>query len=153
MIGCVGGGSNFTGFIAPFVREKIGASAIEPDSIPAPNQGEYRYDRADYSEMTPRILMYTLGHRFVPPPVHSGGLRYHGKTPVLSALVKNNVVDTRTYGQREVFDAGRVFLKVFLLRRKATMRCWVRSTRQGTLREPGASTSSSSACRGMAIWI
>ena len=55
--------------------------------------------------------MYTLGHRFVPPPVHSGGLRYHGKTPVLSALVKNNVVATRTYGQREVVDAGRVFLK------------------------------------------
>ena len=116
MIGSVGGGSNFTGFIAPFVRDKIGGSAIEfraiePDSIPTLSQGEYRYDWADFSELTPRILMYTLGHRFVPPPVHSGGLRYHGKTPVLSALVKNDVVDTRTYGQREVFDAGRVFLK------------------------------------------
>ncbi|MXW52795.1 MAG: TrpB-like pyridoxal phosphate-dependent enzyme [Gammaproteobacteria bacterium] len=116
MVGCVGGGSNFTGFIAPFVPEKIGGSpiefrAIEPDSIPTLSQGEYRYDWADFSELTPRILMYTLGHRFVPPPVHSGGLRYHGKTPVLSALVKNDVVNTRTYGQKEVFEAGQVFLK------------------------------------------
>ncbi|MDE0661402.1 MAG: TrpB-like pyridoxal phosphate-dependent enzyme [Gammaproteobacteria bacterium] len=116
MIGCVGGGSNFTGFVAPFVRDRIGGKpiefrAIEPDSIPTLSQGEYRYDWADFSELTPRILMYTLGHRFVPPPVHSGGLRYHGKTPVLSALVKNNVVNTRTYSQQEVFDAGRVFLK------------------------------------------
>jgi len=116
MIGCVGGGSNFTGFVAPFVPDQIGGSeiefrAIEPESIPTLSRGEYRYDWADFSELTPRILMYTLGHRFVPPPVHSGGLRYHGKTPVLSALVKNNVVGTRTYGQREVFDAGRLFLK------------------------------------------
>lgn len=116
MIGCVGGGSNFTGFIAPFVRDKLNGSsiefqAIEPDSIPTLSQGEYRYDWADFSELTPRILMYTLGHRFVPPPVHSGGLRYHGKTPVLSALVKNKLVRTQTYCQRDVFDAGRVFLK------------------------------------------
>lgn len=116
MLGCVGGGSNFTGFIAPFVPEKIGGSpiefrAIEPDSIPTLSEGEYRYDWADFSELTPRILMYTLGHRFVPPPVHSGGLRYHGKTPVLSALVKHKVVDTRTFEQRRVFDAGRVFLR------------------------------------------
>ena len=116
MIGCVGGGSNFTGFIAPFVREKLNGSsiefrAIEPDSIPTLSQGEYRYDWADFSELTPRILMYTLGHRFVPPPVHYGGLRYHGKTPVLSALVKNKVVRTRTYSQKEVFDAGRLFLR------------------------------------------
>ena len=116
MIGCVGGGSNFTGFIAPFVPEKVGGSpiefrAIEPESIPTLSRGEYRYDWADFSELTPRILMYTLGHRFVPPPVHSGGLRYHGKTPVLSALVRNDVVGTRTFGQREVFDAGRLFLK------------------------------------------
>ena len=116
MVGCVGGGSNFTGFIAPFVRDKIEGSpvefrAIEPESIPTLSEGEYRYDWADFSELTPRILMYTLGHRFVPPPVHSGGLRYHGKTPVLSALVKNDVVGTRTYSQREVFDAGRLFLR------------------------------------------
>lgn len=116
MIGCVGGGSNFTGFIAPFVREKLNGSsvelrAIEPDSIPTLSQGEYRYDWADFSELTPRILMYTLGHRFVPPPVHSGGLRYHGKTPILSALVKNELVQSRTYSQREVFEAGRLFLK------------------------------------------
>lgn len=115
MIGCVGGGSNFTGFIAPFVREKLDGSsvelrAIEPDSIPTLSQGEYRYDWADFSELTPRILMYTLGHRFVPPPVHSGGLRYHGKTPILSALVKNELVQSRTYSQREVFEAGRLFL-------------------------------------------
>lgn len=117
MIGCVGGGSNFTGFIAPFVREKLDGSsvelrAIEPDSIPTLSQGEYRYDWADFSELTPRILMYTLGHRFVPPPVHSGGLRYHGKTPILSALVKNELVQSRTYSQREVFEAGRLFLKI-----------------------------------------
>lgn len=116
MVGCVGGGSNFTGFIAPFVRDKIEGSpiefrAIEPESIPTLSEGEYRYDWADFSELTPRILMYTLGHRFVPPPVHSGGLRYHGKTPVLSALVKHGVVGTKTYSQKDVFDAGRVFLK------------------------------------------
>ena len=116
MIGCVGGGSNFTGFIAPFVHNQINGTsiefrAIEPDEIPTFSKGQYRYDWADFAKLTPRILMYTLGHDFVPPSVHSGGLRYHGKTPVLSALVRNNVVTTRTYGQKAVFDAGRLFLK------------------------------------------
>jgi tryptophan synthase beta chain len=116
MIGCVGGGSNFVGFISPFLGAKLaGASidflAVEPDDVPCLTSGEYRYDFADFNEQTPRVPMYTLGHRFQPPAVHSGGLRYHGKTPTLSFLVKSKIVTPRAYSQRSVFEAGRLFLE------------------------------------------
>jgi tryptophan synthase beta chain len=115
LLGCVGGGSNFAGFIAPFVKEKVLGSdlkfvACEPENIATLSSGDYRYDWADYGKHTPRISMYTLGHDFQPPKIHSGGLRYHGKTPVLSALVKNGIVETRTVSQPSVFEAGRILL-------------------------------------------
>jgi tryptophan synthase beta chain len=116
MIGCVGGGSNFVGFIAPFIEARLrGAAldliAVEPEDVPCLTSGEYRYDFADFDEQTPRLPMYTLGHRFQPPPVHSGGLRYHGKTPTLSYLVKHKIVTPRAYSQRAVFEAGQLFLE------------------------------------------
>ncbi len=116
MVGCVGGGSNFTGFIAPFVHDKLDGAAIdfvavEPESIPCLTAGTYRYDWADYTGLTPRVKMYTLGHQFVPPAIHSGGLRYHGKTPLLSCLVHHGVVRAVSFPQEEIFKAGPLFLK------------------------------------------
>jgi tryptophan synthase beta chain len=116
LLGCVGGGSNFAGFIAPFVKDKVQGRAMrfiacEPENIATLTTGAYRYDWADYGKHTPRISMYTLGHDFQPPKIHSGGLRYHGKTPVLSALVKNGIVETTTVTQPSVFEAGQILLK------------------------------------------
>ncbi len=115
LIGCVGGGSNFTGFVSPFVTAgELGRPlcvAAESAAVPTLTQGQYRYDWADFGRQTPRIPMMTLGSDFVPPPIHSGGLRYHGKTPVLSALVKHGMVAARAFEQRDVFEAGRLFLK------------------------------------------
>lgn len=116
MVGCVGGGSNFAGFIGPFVRDKVDGTnmtfvACEPDSIATLTSGEYRYDWADFGKHTPRISMFTLGHDFKPPSIHSGGLRYHGKTPLLSALVKHKLVQSRTVSQASVFRAGQLLLR------------------------------------------
>ncbi|MCX5210094.1 TrpB-like pyridoxal phosphate-dependent enzyme [Kitasatospora sp. NBC_00240] len=113
LVGCVGGGSNFTGFVAPFVTgdDVPLCIAAEPSSVPTLTKGEFRYDWADYERQTPRIPMYTLGSDFVPPPIHSGGLRYHGKTPILSSLVKNGLVTPRSFDQQDVFEAGRLFLR------------------------------------------
>lgn len=113
LVGCVGGGSNFTGFIAPFVTDDRPPLCIaaEPAAIPTLTQGEFRYDWADYGRHTPRIQMYTLGSDFMPPAIHSGGLRYHGKTPILSAMVKHGLVTPRDFGQEDVFRAGQLFLK------------------------------------------
>jgi tryptophan synthase beta chain len=113
LVGCVGGGSNFTGFVAPFVTgdDRPLCIAAEPASVPTLTTGEFRYDWADYERQTPRIPMYTLGSDFVPPPIHSGGLRYHGKTPILSSLVKHGLITPRSFEQQEVFEAGRLFLR------------------------------------------
>jgi tryptophan synthase beta chain len=116
MVGCVGGGSNFVGFIAPFVTSKVEGSQIrfiaaEPDSVPCLTKGTYRYDWADYNQLTPKIKMFTLGNKFIPPDIHSGGLRYHGKTPILSSLVKNNLIEAESYPQKEVFKAGKLFFE------------------------------------------
>jgi tryptophan synthase beta chain len=116
MIGCVGGGSNFIGFTAPFLfaapsGRKMEFIAAEPEQVPCLTAGEYRYDWADYNRQTPRLAMYTLGSDFVPPPIHAGGLRYHAKTPVLSALVKHGIVGSHSYPQADVFAAGQLFLR------------------------------------------
>jgi tryptophan synthase beta chain len=116
MIGCVGGGSNFVGFTAPFLfaapsGRTIEFIAAEPEQIPCLTVGEYRYDWADYNRQTPRLAMYTLGSDFLPPPIHAGGLRYHAKNPVLSVLVKHRIVGSRSYPQDEVFTAGQLFLR------------------------------------------
>lgn len=117
MTGCVGGGSNFAGACFPFVREKLAGDdiefiACEPRACPTLTRGEYKYDFGDTSELTPLIKMYTLGHKFVPPPIHSGGLRYHGMAPLFSALTDSGVIARRSYHQNEVFEAAVAFARV-----------------------------------------
>ncbi len=116
MVGCIGGGSNFGGFILPFVEEamkkkEIEFIAVEPTTCPSITKGEYKYDYGDTAKQTPLIKMYTLGHDFIPPSIHAGGLRYHGKAPIISLLAKKGIVKTRTYDQNEIFEAGRIFTK------------------------------------------
>jgi tryptophan synthase beta chain len=112
VVGCVGGGSNFAGLAYPFIRRSLreGAStrflAAEPAACPTLTRGAYRYDFGDTVGLTPLIPMYTLGHDFVPPPVHAGGLRYHGDAPSLSALVRQEVVEATAIAQTAAFDAA-----------------------------------------------
>ena len=117
LIGCVGGGSNFAGFTFPFIGEKMRKKnnaqfiAVEPTVVPSLTAGKYEYDFGDTAGMTPLLLMYTLGHEFVPSPIHAGGLRYHGAAPTVSNLVKNKMVKAVAYQQKEVFDAAVLFAK------------------------------------------
>ena len=83
--------------------------AVESSAVPTFGKGEYKYDFQDFLEYLPMIKMYTLGHKFVPPKIHAGGLRYHGKTPTLSLLVNNGVVKTKSYDQKQVLMAGKIF--------------------------------------------
>src|SRR5947209_447832 len=112
VVACVGGGSNFGGLAFPFVRRVVrdGAKtrfvAAEPAACPTLTRGAYAYDFGDTAGLTPLMPMYTLGHDFVPPPVHAGGLRYHGDSPLLSALVKQGLVEPRAYRQHETFEAA-----------------------------------------------
>jgi tryptophan synthase beta chain len=112
VIGCVGGGSNFAGLAFPFVREVLRGKAqmrflaAEPAACPTLTRGVYRYDFGDTAGLTPLMPMFTLGHDFVPPPMHAGGLRYHGDAPMLCGLVRAGLVDARAYGQNEVFEAA-----------------------------------------------
>jgi tryptophan synthase beta chain len=116
VIGCCGGGSNFAGLCFPFVKdkldgEKITLLAVEPTACPTMTRGQYRYDFGDTAMKTPLMKMHTLGHGFVPPPVHSGGLRYHGMAPLVSLLISKGVIDTAAYHQTEVFDAALTFAR------------------------------------------
>jgi tryptophan synthase beta chain len=112
VIGCVGGGSNFGGLAFPFVRRvlrdgfKTRFIAAEPAACPTLTRGVYAYDFGDTVGLTPLMPMYTLGHDFVPPPVHAGGLRYHGDSPLLCRLVKQGLVEPRAYRQNETFEAA-----------------------------------------------
>ncbi len=116
VIGCAGGGSNFSGFALPFVRDKIHGKelkiiAAEPTSCPTMTKGPYVYDFGDTAETTPLIPMHSLGHGFIPPPIHAGGLRYHGMAPILSRLVVDGFVEARAYAQLETFAAGITFAR------------------------------------------
>ena len=112
VVGCVGGGSNFAGMAFPYVRRVLRGEAktrfvaAEPAACPTLTRGAYRYDFGDTVGMTPLLPMYTLGHDFVPPPVHAGGLRYHGDSPMVSGLVKHGLVEARAYRQNETFEAA-----------------------------------------------
>jgi tryptophan synthase beta chain len=112
VVGCVGGGSNFAGLSFPFIRRVLrdGAKtrflAAEPAACPTLTRGAYRYDFGDTVGMTPLLPMYTLGHDFVPPPVHAGGLRYHGDAPMLCGLVKAGLIEARAYAQNPAFEAA-----------------------------------------------
>jgi tryptophan synthase beta chain len=117
VIGCVGGGSNYGGFSYPFMSDKIAGKldarfiATEPAACPTLTRGQFAYDFGDTGQMTPLLPMYTLGHTFVPAPVHAGGLRYHGDSPSISLLVKNGLMEARAYTQNQVFEAGVQFAK------------------------------------------
>jgi len=117
LVGCVGGGSNFAGFTFPFIGEKLKKGkgpefiAVEPTVVPSLTQGKFEYDFGDTAGMTPLLLMYTLGHDFVPSPIHAGGLRYHGAAPTVSQLVKKKVVKPVAYQQKEVFEAAMTFAR------------------------------------------
>lgn len=117
MVGCVGGGSNFAGFAFPFIKDKIKGKrdikfiAVEPMACPTMTKGPYRYDFGDTAGMTPLVLMHTLGHRFVPPGIHAGGLRYHGNAPLLSLLVDQKIVEPRAVHQTDCFKAAILFAK------------------------------------------
>ena len=118
VIGCVGGGSNFAGLAYPFVREKLAGArpdlrvlAVEPESCPTLTRGAYAYDFGDSVGLTPLVKMYTLGHDFVPPGIHAGGLRYHGDSPSLSQLVHEGVIEARAYHQLPCFEAAVQFAR------------------------------------------
>jgi tryptophan synthase beta chain len=112
VIGCVGGGSNFAGLAYPLIRRRLREGtetrfvAAEPAACPTLTRGAYRYDFGDTVGLTPLIPMYTLGHDFVPPPVHAGGLRYHGDAPSLSGLVKEGIVEAQAIRQISAFEAA-----------------------------------------------
>jgi len=111
-----GGGSNLGGIALPFMRDKINGKdvkivAVEPASCPTLTKGIFTYDYADVAKMTPLLYMYTLGHNFMPPSIHAGGLRYHGDSPILSQLRKDGLLDAVAYNQTEVFKAGELFAK------------------------------------------
>jgi tryptophan synthase beta chain len=118
IVGCVGGGSNFAGLTFPFVRRVLRGEAktrflaAEPSACPTLTRGAYRYDFGDTVGMTPLLPMYTLGHDFVPPPLHAGGLRYHGDAPMLCGLVKHGLVEARAFGQNAAFEAAVRFARV-----------------------------------------
>jgi tryptophan synthase beta chain len=117
VVGCVGGGSNFGGLAFPWLRRNLreGATtrfvAAEPAACPTLTRGVYAYDFGDTAGLTPLMPMFTLGHDFVPPPVHAGGLRYHGDSPLLSALVRGGLVEARAYRQNETFAAALDFAR------------------------------------------
>ncbi|HJN86930.1 MAG: TrpB-like pyridoxal phosphate-dependent enzyme [Dehalococcoidia bacterium] len=117
VIGCVGGGSSFAGIAFPFIEDhltqgrKIQFIAVEPEACPTITRGAFTYDFGDTAQMTPLIKMFTLGHTFVPPPIHSGGLRYHGMSPLISHLCDAGIVEARAVYQKAIFEAAMLFAR------------------------------------------
>jgi tryptophan synthase beta chain len=115
VIGCVGGGSNFAGFAYPFLWKKFSEGknvrviAVEPSSCPTLTKGKYAFDYGDTAAMAPIVKMHTLGHTFVPPGIHAGGLRYHGMAPSLSALVEHGDIEAQAVPQVATFEAAVAF--------------------------------------------
>ncbi len=118
IVGCVGGGSNFAGLFLPFVKDKIDGTkpdlriiCVEPASCPTLTKGPYAWDYGDVAGLAPIVRMYTLGHDFIPPPVHAGGLRYHGMAPIICHLHKLGLVEARAEHQLATFEAGVTFAR------------------------------------------
>jgi len=116
IVGCVGGGSNFAGLAFPFIPEKLKGKnihiiAVEPTACPTLTKGPFRYDFGDTAKMTPLLKMFTLGHSFVPPGIHAGGLRYHGMAPLVSHIVDKGIAEARAYPQTACFEAALMFAK------------------------------------------
>jgi tryptophan synthase beta chain len=117
VIGCAGGGSNFSGLAFPFLRDKLAGQssvrflAVEPASCPSLTKGEYRYDFGDAAGTTPLLKMHTLGNGFRPAPIHAGGLRYHGMAPLVSHLYDQGFIEAIAYKQNECFEAAMRFIR------------------------------------------
>jgi len=117
VVGCVGGGSNFSGLAFPFLRDRLQGKtktrflAAEPDACPTITKGKYAYDFGDTGEMTPLVKMHTLGHQFIPAGIHAGGLRYHGMAPLVSALVEHGFIEAAAFPQSTVFEAAVQFAR------------------------------------------
>jgi tryptophan synthase beta chain len=115
LIACVGGGSNFAGFTYPFVHEKLNGGsdheiiAVEPSACPTLTKGEYKYDFGDSSGFTPMLKMFTLGHNFIAPSIHAGGLRYHGMSPQISILKETDIIKAVSVDQNDAFSAAKLF--------------------------------------------
>ena len=118
LVGCTGGGSNFSGLAFPFIGKKfrdnqnIKVIACEPRSCPSLTKGKYVYDFGDTGHLTPLVKMHTLGSTFIPPATHSGGLRYHGMAPMVSHLKELGIIEAKAFGQKECFEAGIKFANV-----------------------------------------
>jgi len=118
IIGCAGGGSNAAGMFLPFLKDKLDGNKpnlrvinVEPYSCPTMTKGPFAYDYGDSAKLAPIVKMYTLGHRYMPPPIHAGGLRYHGMAPIISHLLKLGLVEARAVHQLETFEAGIMFAR------------------------------------------
>ena len=116
VIGCIGGGSNFAGLSFPFLQDKLRGRtvrvvAVEPTACPTLTKGQYLYDFGDTARTTPLIKMYTLGHSFIPPGIHAGGLRYHGDAPTVCLLYQQGYIEAVAYPQRAVFEAAVTFAR------------------------------------------
>jgi len=118
LVGCVGGGSSFGGFTFPFVQDKLAGKArdlriiaVEPTACPSLTKGQYRYDFGDEAGMTPLMKMYTLGHSFIPAPIHAGGLRYHGMAPLVCALYDHQIIEAVAVHQNPIFQAAIQFAR------------------------------------------
>jgi tryptophan synthase beta chain len=117
VIGCFGGGSNFGGLALPYIPDKLAGSkvrlqAVEPAACPTLTRGRYTYDFGDIAKLTPLLKMYTLGHDFVPPGIHAGGLRYHGASPLASNLLANGLIEARSSLQLPTFEAAVLFARL-----------------------------------------
>jgi tryptophan synthase beta chain len=119
IFGCIGGGSSFSGLFWPFYYDKVTGKApkdvkfiaTEATACPKVTKGEYTFDHGDTARLTPLVPMHTIGHDFIPAPIHAGGLRYHGIAPTISRLVSEKKMETRAYNQVEVFDAAKIFIQ------------------------------------------
>ena len=117
--GCIGGGSSFNGLMWPFYHDKVAKKApketkfvaTEATACPKVTKGQYQYDHGDTAKLTPLVPMHTIGHDFIPAPIHAGGLRYHGISPVISVLVQDKQMTTEAFNQLEVFDAAKLFIQ------------------------------------------
>jgi tryptophan synthase beta chain len=114
VIGCCGGGSNFGGICLPFLPERLEGEeirfvAVEPAACPTMTRGHYAYDYGDTAHLTPLLKMHSLGSGFVPPGIHAGGLRYHGMAPIVSALIREKIVEPKSYHQMLCFEAALLF--------------------------------------------
>ncbi|MCH8864175.1 MAG: TrpB-like pyridoxal phosphate-dependent enzyme [Chloroflexi bacterium] len=118
IVGCVGGGSNFAGLFLPWVKDKLSGKksdlriiCVEPQACPTLTRGKYTWDFGDVAGMAPILKMHTLGHNFVPPPVHAGGLRYHGMAPIICHLYQMGMLEARAEYQKPIFEAGIQFAR------------------------------------------